>query len=197
VENITNLSDQEVLVAFRNGSERAFEEIHNRYFNKLYLHALKMLGDEQAAQDVVQDVFITFWGKQEELNIHKSLAAYLYTSTRNRVLNVMEQDRVYNHHVHSFATFLEQASFEHHGERNEEEAFYLMFEAEVGRLPPKMKEVFELRMHEDLSYYEIAGKLSISDKTVKKQINNAIKILKMRVMHWRSNLAVVSFLFFN
>ncbi|MCE6992451.1 sigma factor-like helix-turn-helix DNA-binding protein [Dyadobacter sp. CY323] len=92
--------------------------------------------------------------------------------------------------------FLEEAAIDNISERNDEETLFGLFEAEVNNLPPQMKEVVELRLHEELSYYAIATKLSISDKTVKKQIKNAIKVLKMRIMHWRSNLAVVSVLFF-
>ena len=196
MENLKNLSDKDLLVDFQKGSERAFEEIHNRYFDRLFLHALKMLRDEEAAQDVVQEVFIAFWSKSRQLNIQKSLSAYLYTATRNRVLNVIEQGHVYNHHISAFTAFLEQTSIEDAANHYEDEALFRLFESEVNNLPPKMREVFEMRLHEEMSYNDIAEKLSISDKTVKKQINNAIKILKMRIVHWRSNLAFFSFVFF-
>jgi len=196
VESLNNLSDQELLVAFKNGFERAFEEIHNRYFDRLYLHAFKMLRDEEAAQDILQDVFVAFWTKRSDLNIQKSLSAYLYTAIRNRVLNVIEQDRVYNYHITSFTEFLDETSTAGGSQSNEDEALFQLFESEVNNLPPKMKEVFQLRVNEEMSYNEIARKLSISDKTVKKQINNAIKVLKMRVMYGRPNLAIFSFVFF-
>ena len=196
MESLNNLSDQELLVAFKNGFERAFEEIHNRYFDRLYLHAFKMLRDEEAAQDILQDVFVAFWTKRSDLNIQKSLSAYLYTAIRNRVLNVIEQDRVYNYHITSFTEFLDETSTAGGSQSSEDEALFQLFESEVNNLPPKMKEVFQLRVNEEMSYNEIARKLSISDKTVKKQINNAIKVLKMRVMYGRPNLAIFSFVFF-
>jgi RNA polymerase sigma-70 factor (ECF subfamily) len=44
-----------------------------------------------------------------------------------------------------------------------------------------MREIFELSRKKFLSHKEIADVLDISDKTVKKQINNAIRILKLRL----------------
>jgi RNA polymerase sigma factor (sigma-70 family) len=51
-------------------------------------------------------------------------------------------------------------------------------EKEVSNLPPKMREIFELSRNEHLSHKEIAHKLEVSEKTVRNQINNALKILR-------------------
>ena len=64
-----------------------------------------------------------------------------------------------------------------------------LIEKELAALPPKMREVFELSRKANLNYREIAEKLNISDNTVKKQMSNALKIL-------RSRLGVVFDLFF-
>jgi len=55
------------------------------------------------------------------------------------------------------------------------------FEKELALLPPKMREVFELSRKSYLTHREIAEKMEISDHTVKKQINNALKILRLRI----------------
>jgi RNA polymerase sigma-70 factor (ECF subfamily) len=64
-----------------------------------------------------------------------------------------------------------------------------LIEKEIATLPPKMREVFELSRKANLNYREIAEKLNISDNTVKKQMSNALKIL-------RSRLGVIFDLFF-
>lgn len=193
MHELSQLPDQELLKAFQEGSGQAFEEIHNRYFKRLFVHAFKMLADEEAAQDIVQEVFINFWSKKESLQIQKSLAAYLYGSVRNRVLNAIEQRNVYQHHLDSLGRFLEEAGEESVDQAAEQEAFQRVFQTEIDNLPPKMREVFELRRNDELSYNEIADRLSISDKTVKKQINNAIKILKSRLIRWRSQFILIFF----
>ncbi len=56
-----------------------------------------------------------------------------------------------------------------------------IIEKEIGALPPKMREVFELSRKENLSHKEIAEKLNLSEKTVKKQVNNSLKILRSKL----------------
>ncbi|MFA6872112.1 MAG: sigma factor-like helix-turn-helix DNA-binding protein, partial [Bacteroidaceae bacterium] len=48
-------------------------------------------------------------------------------------------------------------------------------------MPPRRKEIFILSRKEHLSYKEIAERLSISDRTVEKQISVALKFLKKNV----------------
>jgi RNA polymerase sigma-70 factor (ECF subfamily) len=193
VQELNHLSDQELLNAFQEGSESAFEEIHNRYFKRLYQHASNMLDDQESAADVVQEVFIALWTKRDSLHIQKTLAGYLHSSVRNRVLNVIEHSKLYDRHLASLAEFLREAADEPAATPADREIFFQLFESEVDKLPSKMKEVFELRRKDELSYIEIADKLSISDKTVKKQINNAIKILKSRLIQWKGQLVIIFF----
>jgi RNA polymerase sigma-70 factor (ECF subfamily) len=63
--------------------------------------------------------------------------------------------------------------------REKELAFQI--EKEVSLLPEKMRLIFEMSRNANLSHKEIAAKLDISDKTVKKQINNAIKLIKVKL----------------
>lgn len=192
MHELGGLSDQQLLNAFQEGSVAAFEEIHKRYFGRLYAHAHKMLGNADDAQDVVQEVFITLWTKAAGIQLHTGLSGYLYTAVRNRVLNLIEQGKTYQNHLDALATFLDESPAET-AVRVDDELLFSVFEAEIDRLPRKMKEVFELRRQGDLSYSEIADQLSLSDHTVRKQISNAIKILRDRLMQWKSQLVVLLF----
>ena len=52
----------------------------------------------------------------------------------------------------------------------------------VGELPPRQQEVFKMSRDEHLTYKEIATRLNISEKTVERHINEAIKFLKKNIM---------------
>ncbi|ACT92867.1 RNA polymerase sigma factor [Dyadobacter fermentans] len=191
MHELGDLSDRQLLEMFQEGSVAAFEEIHRRYFRRLYAHAFKMLGNAEDAQDVVQEVFISLWAKGAGVRLHTGLAGYLFTSVRNRVLNLIEQKTVYQHHIDGLAAFLRENPAPA-GDPDEEILFSLL-EAEIENLPRKMKEVFELRRKGEMSYAEIADQLALSDHTVKKQISNAIKILRDRLVQWKSQLVVLFF----
>src|SRR5690606_16843057 len=63
-----------------------------------------------------------------------------------------------------------------------EKELHARFEAELVRLPAKMREAFELSRIENYSYREIAEKMDISDHTVKQHISKALKILRKRML---------------
>ncbi|WP_317169199.1 sigma factor [Mucilaginibacter humi] len=69
------LDDDQLTGLLRTGNELAFTEIYNRYWDKLYYIAHKLLKDTDAAEEIVQDVFFILWKKRETLTI-KSLPAY-------------------------------------------------------------------------------------------------------------------------
>lgn len=192
MHELADLPDQQLLKAFQEGSLAAFEEIHRRYFGRLYAHAFKMLGNTADTEDIVQEVFVTLWTKGAAIQLHTGLAGYLYTAVRNRVLNLIEQDKTYRRHLDALAAFVDESSVEV-GSGADEELLFSLFEAEIDKLPRKMKEVFELRRQGKLSYSEISEQLSLSDHTVKKQISNAIKILRDRIVQWKSQLVVLFF----
>ena len=176
---LSELSDNEILYQFRNGSKIAFEEIYHRHWRRLYIQAFNMLDDEDEAKDIIQELFTSLWLKGKDLELKTSLKTYLHTAVKNRILNMIEHNRIKNNHLDSLSKYLSQHQVVE--DKLVEEERMEMVEREIQSLPNKMKEIFELRRTEDLSYKEIGDHLGISDKTVKKQINNAIKILKVRL----------------
>lgn len=160
--------------------ENAFRLLYNRYKAPLYLHACKMLHDDEEAKDIVQDTFSMIWAKRENLTITTAANSYLYSTVRNRILDHISHKKVIAKYTDSLNSFLDRSAPAHDRKIIEEELIG-MFEIAVSSLPEKMREIFELSRNEGLSHKQIAEKLNISDKTVKKQISNAIKIIKIKV----------------
>jgi len=176
------LSDKELLFFLKEESQDAFEEIYRRYWSLMYMHALKMLKDEDDTRDVLQDAFTCLWLNRETIDENSNLAGYLYTCTRNKVLDLIARQRVRVNYLDSLAFFIETNSNRIIDSITEKELAQAL-EKEIQQLPAKMKQIFEMRIHKHLSYKEIAAELSLSDKTVKKQISNAIKVLRPKLHH--------------
>ena len=173
-------NDAELFALVKAGDDRAFAEIYDRYWELLFRHARRMVKDDNLAQDIVQDVFISLWDKIGQMDLRLSVSSYLYASVRNKILNLIERDKVRNNYLESMTAFIS------HGEnitdhRVRERMLKEKIEQEVSLLPAKMKQVFEMSRKDNMSHKEIAETLSISDKTVKKQMSNAIKILRLRL----------------
>ncbi|HEV3411102.1 MAG TPA: RNA polymerase sigma-70 factor [Puia sp.] len=172
--------DTRLAALLKEGDQSAYTEIFERYKTILYKHAFRMLQDPDDANDVIQDIFLALWQKRDTLTIKTSLAAYLYHSLRNRIFDRIAHQKVIARYVNSIRDFVEAGQYVA-DEQNRAEELAAIIEKEIAALPRKMREVFELSRHEDLSYKEIGLKLNISDKTVKQQVYNAVKILRLKV----------------
>ncbi len=82
-----DLSKETDLILFRRlnaGDDAAFTEIFNRYRAPLFKFVYKKVRDEEAARDMVQDVFVKLWSNRREISITTSLSSYLYKAVHNR-----------------------------------------------------------------------------------------------------------------
>ncbi|MES2619254.1 MAG: RNA polymerase sigma-70 factor [Bacteroidota bacterium] len=174
---LDNSSDHELLSLLNKGDRNAFAEIYERYWSLLLRHAIGMLNDEDDAQDVVQDIFQLLWEKRTELTIHTSLSSFLYTSTRHRILDRFKHHKVADRFLSTLQSEIEAATSST-DDTIEEKEFVKKFEEGLKQLPPKMRQVFELSRIHEYSYREIAKELDLSENTVKKQISNALKIMR-------------------
>ena len=174
-------TDLNLLELFKHGDLKAYEEIYNRYWSLLYIACCKILKDEDEAKDIVQEVFISFLDKGPQLEIKVSLSVYLYSSVRYKVLDRIKHRQVKDNYLISLGDFTEAADNITDRQLLEKE-FIRRMEDAINLLPEKMRIIFELSRNQDLSHKEIARMLDISDKTVKKQISNALKILKVKLV---------------
>lgn len=180
---LNELNDEALLEQFRQGNTLAFEELYKRFWGVLYLQAYRILVQEEDAQDIVQEVFTALWTKAANIELSGSLAAYLYTATRNRVLNMLASKRTYQTHLSSLKHFFSGADNNSLQYITEKEITARM-EREIRALPAKMREVFELSRKTALTHKEIAHQLQLSQETVKKQISNAIRTLRHKMAHF-------------
>jgi len=139
-----------------------------------------MLGDKDDTKDLTQEIFTSLWIKSADIDPDTNIAGYLYVSARNKVINMIRHNKVKKDYLSSLSCFVLESDPSIFEQLNEKELLSAV-EKEIQNLPDKMREVFELSRKKYLSHKEIALELHISDKTVKKQISNAIKILRFRL----------------
>jgi len=174
------LSDLELITLVKADNEGAFGEIYHRYKAALYIHAFNLLRDREESKDVLQQVFTTLWTNRKGFELRSHLSGYLYTAVRNTIFKIIAHKEVESKYISSIANFMsKQECITDY--RVREEMLAAIIEKEIAELPDKMREVFELSRKENLTLKQIAVTLNISEKTVKNQINNALKILKPKL----------------
>jgi len=175
----TKFSDHDLLRLLSSGEKDAFNEIYERYVGLLYVYAFKLTNDNEDANDIVQEVFLSLLTKTD-LQIKKTLSSYLYSAIRYKVFDLFSHKKVRAGYLESFQEFIDKGEHLTDNYIREKELAALV-EKEIGLLPPKMRQIFESSRKAALSQKQIAEKFNISEKTVKKQINNSIKILKLKL----------------
>ncbi len=182
------LPDDELVTLLRQGDESAYTEIYHRYHAALYIHIFNKLRIREESRDIVHDLFSQLWQKRTALAIQGSLASYLFAAARYRVFDLIDRSKVKNKYIDSIRKFAEEGISET-DYRIREQQLLALIEKEIASLPPKMRQVFELSRKGGLSHRQIGIELNLSEKTVKKQVSNSLKIL-------RSKLGVSVFIFF-
>ncbi len=173
-------SDIDLAGLLKSGDQKAFAEIYNRYKFVLHHHAWNKIRDKEEAQDTIQEVFSMIWTKRETINIGSNLSGYLYSCVRNHILNVIVRKDVQHKYMESIKDFAGNGvvTTDH---RVRESLFREMIDKEIAGLPPRMREVFELSRKKHLSHREIAELMGTTEQTVKKQMTNALKVLRSKI----------------
>lgn len=161
-----------------------FEALFKEHYKALCRYSLHFVKQETVAEEIVQDVFIKLWQKEEKLEVHTSVKAYLYMAVRNSAVNYLKSQ-------YARQQFEEHKANQKQGQINNtqesidlQELTLLIAEA-VEQLPPQCRTIFEMSRSEGFSHEEIARELKLSPKTVENQIGIALKKLKAYLhTHW-------------
>jgi RNA polymerase sigma-70 factor (family 1) len=180
MKSYSTLSDNELTTLLKKGDERAFTTIYDRYFWLLHAHAYKWMRNREDTKDIIHELFSNLWSKRGNLNMEDKLAPYLYASVRNRIFNQLAKDKyavLYSDKLEDFIA---------HGEcvtdhLVRERILMEIIEAGIAEMPRKMRKVFEMSRKQQLSHKEIAEQLEISEDTVRKHIQNGLKILRPKL----------------
>lgn len=178
--------DSALVSLIKIGDHEAFTEIYNRYGGLMYRHAYAVLKDTDACNDLVQDVFLTLWNKREAVQI-ATVSNYLFKAVKNRVLDTISREQVAEKYVDSIRDFANEGSWAIEESVRERELLAIIA-AEKAKLPPRMRKIYELNREQDLSYSEIGEQLDISEKTVKKQVHNALRVIRLKISSFLSLL---------
>jgi RNA polymerase sigma-70 factor (ECF subfamily) len=165
-------SDLELWQQIRSDDLKAFGELYERHWEMLFEAAYRRLYDKDAAKDIVQEVFIYCWQKKEQIHITDSVAGYLSTAVRFKVLNYLKAEGTRQKYEQQAGGTLPKVT--HIPGRDLHNSYH----RELEKLPPKMREVFMDSRESGLSISEIAEKRALSPQTVKNQLSGALKKLR-------------------
>ncbi|AFD07228.1 RNA polymerase sigma factor [Solitalea canadensis] len=171
---MTESTDSILLGELQKGNLAGFDEIYTKYWRPLYRTAYRILKDEQASEDVVQETFIRFWENRDRI-VPTNIKGWLCTTSYRLVLKSLKQIQSKdNIEVISFGEPLAEEA----DQRLHVRQLQLQIDQCVADLPEQSRKVFTMSRYEELSVKNIAQKLGISPKTVEGHVTLALKKLR-------------------
>jgi RNA polymerase sigma-70 factor, ECF subfamily len=187
------LNDTHFIELLAKRDKSAFETIFKDNFKKLQSYAITIVGDENVAEEMVQNVFFKLWDRSEKINIQSSIAAYLYRAVYNESCNYLKHQKV----KQGFLNYSKHAMSDISTEKASKKVLVTELEQRIKNalndLPEQCRTVFQLSRFEELKYQQIADTLGISIKTVEAQMGKALRIMRVKLVDYLPLL----FLFLN
>ncbi|HKS04964.1 MAG TPA: RNA polymerase sigma-70 factor [Gemmatimonadaceae bacterium] len=171
----TGLLTPHTVAAVRGGDRGAFERLFRATYADLADYAARIVASRDAAEDVVQDVFIAVWNRRDALPDADKLASYLYRAVRNRALNYLRAQRGTESLIDSDGG---PAIAPEADDALAADEVQTALTSALGALSPRAREVFLLSREQHLTYNEIAVTLEISVKTVETLMGRALRMLR-------------------
>jgi RNA polymerase sigma-70 factor (family 1) len=166
------------------GDAKAFESLFRLYYTRLTLFANRFLNDIPAAEEIVSDVFAMLWERGHEINFTGTVSSYLFKTVQNRCINYIKHQQIENLYVNYLErnNLLNEAV--HAAEsRYLEKEMAQQIDIALASLPVKCREIFMMSRFDHKKYNEIASELSLSPKTVERQISIALDKLRQLLKH--------------
>ena len=182
MRNLKSYHYEELLPLIREGNQKAFPMLYDLFSGDLIVFIAKKISSPEIAEDILHDLFISVWKNRNRIDQIESLPAYLFSSCRYLILAQYRKEMKMN-----ISQDLEELELQDETIGIEDRLYYRyiidIVAKEIDNLPEKCKLVFKLSRDYYLSNREIAQKLDISESTVEKHINKAIKQLRAATSH--------------
>lgn len=151
------------------------KQIFDRYYETLVQYVSRFIGLKGECEDLVQDIFIDLWEKENIFSNEVVLKAYLYKTARNKCYNVLKHNKVKDNYATNKIKILEDDSL-FLKQILEEEVVRQLHKA-INLLPQRKQEIIKLSL-KGLRNNEIADTLGIKVQTVKTLKSQSYKILR-------------------
>jgi RNA polymerase sigma factor (sigma-70 family) len=153
----------------------AFDALYAKYHHAVFANIFKLVRQQEAAEDVLQEVFAALWVNRKKIDRDKSVGGWLFVVSYNKALKFLNK-AVKDKIVNDTEISAEIADVPDDDEQVEYQ-FNLINEA-IANLPPQKKWIFTLCKLEGLTYEEAARVAGISPQTVKEYVSAASKFVK-------------------
>lgn len=140
--------------------------------NRLYRLALRIIGREEEARDVVQESMIRMWNYRDKLGEYRSVEAFAVVITRNLSLDQVRSRAFKRNPV---PDFLEDRQSQNPYQKMETSDIVKKVYQAMEQLPEQQKTIMHLRDVEEMEYEEIADVMEMNVNAIRVNLSRARK----------------------
>jgi RNA polymerase sigma-70 factor (ECF subfamily) len=170
--------DFRLMRAIQNGDMVAFNELVDRYKDRLLNVIGRMLSSREEAEDVVQETFVRVYQHRQSFNFKHCLSTWIYTIGLNLARNELRKRKKFKHYD---ITEMQGNEAEFAVEMKLPSRLPEVLSSAINGLPEKYRTAFLLRDVQELPYEEVAKVLNVPLGTVKSRVNRARMMLREKL----------------
>lgn len=181
---MTESSDSQLIKDYFAGDEASFGVLVKRYLKPIYRLALRYAGEQEAAEDITQEVFIRVWRNLKKFDSDKSFKTWIFSISKNASIDFLKKKKAIpisrfegddgNNFIMDNLADPHQALQEVFGLRD----FSGALKSALSKLSPPSRDILNLRYNNDLTFREISASLGKPLNTVKSIHRRALKALR-------------------
>lgn len=177
------VSDEKLMLAYRDGDARAFEALYARHRGGVYRYVLRQVGFRGAAEEVFQEIWTRIIGARSRYRVGARFATFLYTVAHNCVMDHF-RSRPPLHLVSFDAEAADEAAGVAGPEQEQPERILVRRQTAqrllraLALLPDEQREVFLLQQEAGLTLEQIAEVTGVGRETAKSRLRYALAKLR-------------------
>jgi RNA polymerase sigma-70 factor (ECF subfamily) len=174
---VRDAGDEDLVSLVAGGDEQALSELYDRYSRPVYATGMRLLGDAQLAEELVQDAFTSVWRSAASFDpTRASFATWLYRVARNRATDLDRRRRARPSSAGEHGLYALPG-----GPKPEEAVDAWDVSTALSSIPSEHREVLELAYFEGLSQREISRRTGIPLGTIKSRTTAALKRFRQAI----------------
>ena len=175
------MEDSRLIELLREGDPLSFEILFQKYYVRFYNFVFNLTKSSQAAEDIIQNVFMKIWINRRNLRPDQSIHNYIYVLSKREMLNHIRDRKAYVQVERLVMT--EQPSEEVTDQNMALRELDDRIRKFIADMPEQRRKVFLLSRYKGLTNKEIANMMGLSVRTVDRHINLALTSLKKEFMN--------------
>jgi RNA polymerase sigma factor (sigma-70 family) len=163
-----NLSDEELMVMYQNGTEEAFSMLYKRHSSKIYGYVRSKIRTDEKARDIFQEIYIKIHRSKNLYNKMFPVLPWFFTIARSVLIDEVRKEQT--------VKLVPQETIDVAG--NEEARPSFDISPGLNALPESQRAAVHLRYIDEKTFEEIADHLETSPDNVRQLVSRGVKKLR-------------------